>query len=82
MFDPRASARFRRNRAAMLGAALVLALVVFALIGPLLATHDPYTSDFARGVSDTKSSIGPGREFLLGTDRIFRDELARLARDA
>jgi ABC-type dipeptide/oligopeptide/nickel transport system permease subunit len=82
MFDLRARARFRRNRAALIGAALVAVLVAFAALGPALAGHDPYASDFARGVSAEQLPVGPSAEHLLGTDRIFRDELARLAHGA
>src|SRR6516162_3599204 len=79
MLDARARARFVRNRAAVAGAAVVAALVLFALVGPALARHDAYTSDFARGVSPTGMPVGPSAEFPLGADRIFRDVFARLA---
>ena len=82
MLDPRARARFRRNRAASLGAVLVLLLAVFALFGPLILGTDPYTSDFVNGVSATQTPAGPSAAHLLGTDRLFRDELARLAHGA
>jgi ABC-type dipeptide/oligopeptide/nickel transport system permease subunit len=65
-----------------LGGALVGALVLFALVGPLIATHDPYASDFVRGVGPEHLPVPPGREFWLGTDRLFRDEFARLASGA
>jgi peptide/nickel transport system permease protein len=79
MLDPRARARFRRNRAAIAGVGIVLFLAGFAVLGPLVAGHDPYTSDFEHGISPAQIPIGPSAEHLLGTDRIFRDELARLA---
>jgi ABC-type dipeptide/oligopeptide/nickel transport system permease subunit len=63
----------------MTGAALVALLLMFALAGPACSSHDPWTSDFARGVSPSGGPVGPCRDFLLGADRIFRDELARLA---
>jgi ABC-type dipeptide/oligopeptide/nickel transport system permease subunit len=62
----------------MVGLGIVVLLVLFALVGPALAGHDPYTSDFAGGVAGGLP-IGPSRAHLLGADRIFRDELARLA---
>jgi ABC-type dipeptide/oligopeptide/nickel transport system permease subunit len=79
VLDPRARARFRKNRAAMAGAAIVALLGLFAIVGPLLAQHDPYTSDFAHGIGPSDLPIGPSSAHLLGTDRIFRDELARVA---
>ncbi|MGH7330731.1 MAG: ABC transporter substrate-binding protein, partial [Polyangiaceae bacterium] len=76
----RALVRFKRNRGAVVGATLVGLLAVFALLGPLLSSHDPYASDFVRGVrADTGTPVGPSSEFWLGTDRVFRDELVRLA---
>ena len=79
MISPGAVGRFGRNRSALAGLALVSALVVFALLFPAVSSHDPWTSDFVRGVAPSGGPVGPGRAFLLGTDRIFRDELVRLA---
>ena len=78
--DSRALFRFKRNRGAVVGAALVGLLALFAVFGPLLSSHDPYASDFLHGVrADTGTPVGPNAEFWLGTDRLFRDELVRLA---
>jgi ABC-type dipeptide/oligopeptide/nickel transport system permease subunit len=71
--------RFRRNRPAVGGLALILALALFGLVVPMVSTHDPWTSDFARGVAPSGGPVGPGPGFWLGADRIFRDELVRLA---
>jgi peptide/nickel transport system permease protein len=80
MLDPRSWGRFKRNRGALVGVVLVVLLLLFAILGPVLSPHDPYTSHFADGVNmDTATPKGPSWEFLLGTDRIFRDQLARLA---
>lgn len=79
MLDERAIRRFRANRGAAVGVALVLLLIVFALIGPLLSRHDPYLSDFSRGASVDGTPVGPSSEFWLGTDRLFRDQFSRLA---
>jgi len=68
-----------QNRAAAAGAALVVALVLFAVLGPVLSSHDPYASEFTRGVTPERLPVGPSKEFWLGTDRLFRDELSRLA---
>lgn len=69
----------RKNRSATLGVAIVGALVLFAVLGPMLSSHDPYASDFVRGISPDKLPVGPNATFWLGTDRLFRDELVRLA---
>jgi len=51
-------------------------------VGPLVSPHDPYTSDFGRGVTPEHLPVGPSAEFWLGTDRLFRDVFARLATGA
>ncbi len=79
MLGARARARFAKNRSAVVGAAVVVALMAFAWIGPQAVHHDPLASDFSRGVSSDGLPIGPNAVFLLGTDRLFRDVLARLA---
>lgn len=57
------------------GAALLLALIAFALIGPLLAI-DPARQDL-------RDILAPmGGEYLLGTDHLGRSILARLAHAA
>ncbi len=72
-------ARLLQNRSARLGGALVGALILFAAFGPLAAPHGPLDSDFAHGMSASGSPVGPSATFPLGADRLFRDELARLA---
>ena len=61
------------------GALVVLALIVFAVLGPIVSSHDPFASDFARGISTEQTPLGPSALHWLGTDRIYRDELVRLA---
>ena len=58
---------------------MVSGLVAFALIGPWTIGHDPLESDFVRGVAPDGSPVPPSPEFWLGTDRLFRDVLSRLA---
>jgi ABC-type dipeptide/oligopeptide/nickel transport system permease subunit len=79
VLDARARARFTRNRSAVAGTAIVAALVVFALVGPLVASHGALESDFAHGVGPDQMPVGPSAGFPLGADRIFRDVFARLA---
>ncbi len=75
----KAGARLLANRSARLGGAIVAALVAFALFGPIVARHGPLESDFVHGLSPDGAPVGPSAAFPLGTDRLFRDELARLA---
>lgn len=72
-------ARFRRNRGATIGLAIVCGLVLFAWLGPVLSSHDPNVSDFAHGATPEGLPSPPGARFWLGADRLFRDQLARLA---
>ncbi|MBK6696128.1 MAG: ABC transporter permease [Myxococcales bacterium] len=75
--------RFRRNRGAVVGLGLVGLVLLFAALGPLFSSHDPFASDFAHGVDPvTGLPVGPSSRFWLGTDRLFRDQLARLAMGA
>jgi ABC-type dipeptide/oligopeptide/nickel transport system permease subunit len=64
------------------GLVMVGLLVLLAVVGPWLAPHDPYTSDFVRGITKDHLPVGPSREFWLGTDRLFRDVFARMATGA
>ena len=75
--------RFRHNRAAMAGLALVAVIVLLALLAPWIAPHDP-TEQFRDGltlegqpVPSTLVTNG-STQFLLGTDAIGHDLLSRL----
>jgi peptide/nickel transport system permease protein len=70
---------YLRSRSATIGASIVGALLLFAIVSPWLSGHDPYASDFTRGISPERLPVGPNATFWLGTDRLFRDELSRLA---
>jgi ABC-type dipeptide/oligopeptide/nickel transport system permease subunit len=70
------------NASTRAGLALVGVLVAFAVFGPFVSPHDPYTSDFVHGVTPEHLPVGPGHDFWLGTDRLFRDVFARLATGA
>jgi len=66
------------NATAKVGAALVATLVLFSIVVPFVSHHDPFFSDFDHGTLNGLPK-GPSAEFWLGTDRIFRDQLVRLA---
>jgi ABC-type dipeptide/oligopeptide/nickel transport system permease subunit len=72
-------ASLRRDRAFQAGVVLVAVLVAFAALFPLVSSHDPFASDFVNGVAPGGGPVGPSTRYLLGTDRIFRDQLVRLA---
>jgi ABC-type dipeptide/oligopeptide/nickel transport system permease subunit len=65
-----------------IGTVLVAVLVSFAAIGPMIAPHDPYTSQFETGLTAQFLPVSPGRDFWLGADRLFRDVFARVATGA
>jgi peptide/nickel transport system permease protein len=77
MLEPRAFERFRKNRGAFAGAALVLLVTCTSLLGPLVSPHDP-DEQFARGLSAQGLPRQPGDGYALGTDTLGRDELSRL----
>lgn len=71
--------RLVASRSTQFGGALVVGLLLFAVVGPILVAQEPNTSDFLYGVDARGLPIGPSVRHLLGTDSLFRDELARLA---
>jgi peptide/nickel transport system permease protein len=62
----------RRNPSLLIGGALVAALVIAALAGPLICAADPLAIDLARVLAPP----GPGHP--LGCDSLGRDVLARV----
>jgi dipeptide transport system permease protein len=69
---------FRRNRGALIGLAVVVALVLCALLADVIAPYSPneqYTDAVLKAPS--LQPVG-GHVFLLGTDPVGRDVLSRL----
>jgi peptide/nickel transport system permease protein len=64
--------RMRRNTKAMAGLTIVVVLILIAIFAPWIAPNDPLDGN----LSD--SLVGPGKEYLLGTDKNGRDVLSRL----
>ncbi len=64
--------RYRRNWAAMLSVAVVAALIIVAVIAPLVHTMDPSYADF------TAIQQAPSAHHWFGTDMIGRDTYSRL----
>jgi dipeptide transport system permease protein len=69
---------FRRNRGAIIGLAIVVALVLCALFADVIAPYSP--SEQYREATLRAPSMEPinGHVFLLGTDPVGRDVLSRL----
>jgi ABC-type dipeptide/oligopeptide/nickel transport system permease subunit len=64
--------RFRRNRLALVGLALVLVLALAAISAPWLAPYDPTRQSLI------EKRAHPGAKYLLGADEFGRDILSRV----
>jgi peptide/nickel transport system permease protein len=62
----------RRNRAAMVGLAVLVLFLLCAIFAPLLTNYDPTVPDFGRALEK------PSREHILGTDELGRDSFTRI----
>ena len=74
-------ARYHRiviSRQLAIGAVLVTALTLVAVVGPHLASHDPIAADIDHGLSALGAPLPPSSHALLGTDQLGRDVWARL----
>jgi ABC-type dipeptide/oligopeptide/nickel transport system permease subunit len=69
---PRILRRLLRDRAAVVGLVLVIAVVLVALLAPWISPHDPDAVDVADKFAPRSS------DHLLGTDHLGRDMLSRL----
>jgi peptide/nickel transport system permease protein len=67
---------FRSNPLACVGLAIVVALLLLALLAPLVATHDPLAQSLARRLQP------PSAEHFLGTDSLGRDIFSRIVHGA
>jgi peptide/nickel transport system permease protein len=67
--------RFIRNRAAVLGAVVLILLVLFCFLGPTITGHNDPNGVHVTSVADTLS--GPTWKYPFGTDDVGRDTFAR-----
>src|SRR2546427_1867792 len=65
-------ARLRRNRMAVIGGAVLLVLAALSLFGPLFLAYSYEEQNLGLGAAP------PSAAHLLGTDKLGRDQLARL----
>jgi peptide/nickel transport system permease protein len=64
--------RYRRNKLAMVGLVIVTALIIIAVIQPLISPYDPYDQNLMNTLSP------PGGDHLMGTDSLGRDLYSEL----
>src|SRR5690606_33587596 len=69
-----AARHFKRNRVALAGLGVIIALYLAALLAPLIAPHDPIA---IRDLVQT-GFLPPSGEYWLGTDRFGRDVFSRI----
>lgn len=74
---PRVWRRFRRDRAAMVGAAVVLVLCLAAIFAQRIAPFDPMYQD-PNGTTMLGAPLAPTTGHWLGTDTDGRDALSRI----
>lgn len=69
-----AARHFKRNRVALAGLAVIVALYLAALLAPLIAPYDP----IAIGDLVETGFLPPSGQYWLGTDRFGRDVFSRI----
>jgi dipeptide transport system permease protein len=69
---------YAQSRGALLGLALVVALIVVALGADVIAPHPPNEQYREFTLAPPAWSVGGSAQFLLGTDPVGRDMLSRL----
>lgn len=70
--------RMRRHAGFLIGAAILAALVLLALLAPLIAPHDPVATGLGDRLLPPVWENGGRWTYLLGTDHLGRDYLSRL----
>ena len=70
--------RLARRRTALFGVAVVLAVIVTALVAPLLSPFDPIEQDIGNRLKPPGWRDAAGARHVLGTDHLGRDLLARV----
>jgi peptide/nickel transport system permease protein len=70
--------RFRQQRLALAAGIVFLALVLVALLAPLIAPYDPIEQFRQAGLTPQGQPLPPNSQFWLGTDGLGRDLFSRL----
>jgi peptide/nickel transport system permease protein len=69
--------RFRRDKAAVFGAAVIVIVVAAAVFAPLVTRYDPH-EQFFDGLTLEGAPLPPSKRFWMGTDLLGRDLYTRL----
>ncbi len=77
LFKTDAWKRFKKNKLALLGTAVILIMILAAIFAPVLAQNDPYIS-LQEGSTILKNMSPSESGTILGTDSIGRDVFSRL----
>ena len=70
--------RFRKNKLALVGTAIILIMIAAAILAPLITQHDPYVSLKNEKGAIFKNASPRDSGTILGTDSVGRDEFSRL----
>ncbi|MBR2571333.1 MAG: ABC transporter permease [Clostridia bacterium] len=70
--------RFRKNKLALVGTALICILILAAVFAPLITQNDPYESLKNESGAILKNASPAESGTVLGTDSVGRDEFSRL----
>jgi peptide/nickel transport system permease protein len=70
--------RMLSHKGLIVGLAIIAAMVLLALLAPLVAPHDPYAQDLTRRLLPPVWDAKGTWQNLLGTDHLGRDYLSRL----
>jgi len=77
-----AFARLRRDRIALISFTVIVLILLVAILAPLIAAitgHSPDRQYRDTGLTADGLPVGPNGDFWLGTDKLGRDVLVRLA---
>ncbi len=78
IFKTDAWKRFKKNKLALIGLAVVLIMIVMAVLAPVVVQNDPYTS-LKNDAGKIMKNMSPAESgTILGTDLLGRDEFSRL----
>lgn len=67
-----------RSKTGLLGAVILLAVLLMALLAGVISPHDPYTQDVMHKLLNPVWNQRSDPHYLLGTDQLGRDILSRM----